>query len=268
MAKFIFNNERALYYQEVGDRKAPALLFISGLGQDHSYWLNIAERLKKHYHIILYDSYGTGRSTELQESCSISSMADDINMIMNMLGIEKTHIVGHSMGGFIAQQFSINYPDKVDKLIIYSSGHKVDCRSVYQMKMHFNLIREGALSKETLIKLSMPWSYSVNFFNNKKQVKKRIQEKIDYLFPTAIQTLEKQLEACSEFNSLPFLREIQSETLILCGKEDFLLPVAQNQTMVRKIPGSKLKVVDDASHVLHLEQPEYFCDILIEHCQY
>lgn len=94
------------------------LVMIMGLGANRSGWSPQISFFKKHYTVVTFDNRGVGKSDKPEGPYSIRMMADDTVKLMDHLEIKKTHIMGASMGGMIAQELAINYPERVSKLVL------------------------------------------------------------------------------------------------------------------------------------------------------
>ena len=112
----IKTNNIQTYYEVHGE--GPVLVFIHGLGACHKMWQPQIEPFSKHFRVIVYDVRGHGDSTGSDEKYSIKLFASDLKALLSELSIGKAHVCGLSMGGLIVQQFAIDYPTSVDKLVL------------------------------------------------------------------------------------------------------------------------------------------------------
>ena len=108
-----------LYYEVHGN--GDPLLLIAGLASDSQSWQPIIGELSRHYHVIVLDNRGVGRTSPSEVDTSITLMSDDCIALVNHLGLTSVSILGHSMGGFVAMDCAIRYPDHVDNLILAST---------------------------------------------------------------------------------------------------------------------------------------------------
>jgi aminoacrylate hydrolase len=107
-----------LYYETYGD--GPPLLLVPGLGGVGSYWRPQIDALSEQFKVIVHDHRGTGRSTRSEIAYSVDQMTSDLLILMDALGIERAHLVGHSTGAAIGQTMAIERPDRVDRLVLYA----------------------------------------------------------------------------------------------------------------------------------------------------
>ena len=105
-----------LYYEEYG--RGEPLIMVLGLGQDVATWGFQISELSKHLRLIVFDNRDSGKSSRCSDNYTTESMAQDILGLMNHLRIEKTHLLGTSMGGMIAQHVALMAPEGLKSLIL------------------------------------------------------------------------------------------------------------------------------------------------------
>lgn len=102
--------------------EGPALLLIHGIGDNSSTWTEIIPHLAKNYTVIAPDLLGHGRSDKPRADYSVAAYANGMRDLLSTLGIDKVTVVGHSLGGGVAMQFSYQFPQMVDRLVLVSAG--------------------------------------------------------------------------------------------------------------------------------------------------
>ena len=250
-----------LYYEIHG--KGFPLLMILGLSEN-IYWLDppLIEELSKSFKVIIFDNRDVGRSDRTEGEFTCKMMADDTDGLMDALDINKAHILGHSMGGFIAQELVLNYPERVEKLILCSSGcggSKAPLINPKTMRFLMKLSRREHTRK--VIEEGMPHMFSEDFIkNNSEYIKKKIEDILT--IPTEPEVFMQQIS--TRFNSYRRLKNIKVPTLILHGKEDILLPPGNAELLAEKIFGAKLIYFENVAHMIFLEEPRKFIDEIIE----
>ena len=113
-----------IYYESHGE--GFPLLLVPGLGGTGNYWAPQIEALARTYRVITHDHRGTGQSTRSEIDYSVDQMTRDLMRLMDKLGVEKAHLVGHSTGGAIGQTMAIEHPDRVAGLVLYATWTKAD----------------------------------------------------------------------------------------------------------------------------------------------
>ena len=170
-------NEIDLYYEESG--KGYPLVLISGLGGNCMSWQTVRNILSRHYRVIVFDNRGAGRTTSPAKTYSIIDMADDLNGLLKYLEINKAHVLGHSMGGFIAQEFVFKYPDKTDKLILCSTMEKLSNRNKILFECMYNSWENG-LPKDIWFRELYCWVFSQKFFKDEETVEFAVEFAVEY----------------------------------------------------------------------------------------
>jgi pimeloyl-ACP methyl ester carboxylesterase len=122
-------NKANLYY-EIHGRGEP-LLMVPGWGMDITGWQFIIEPLSQLLQVIVFDNRGTGRSEVTPGTYTTRQLADDAAALLDHLRIDKAHVPGWSMGGIIAQELVLGYPQKVNRLILSASSAKSDCKGLF-----------------------------------------------------------------------------------------------------------------------------------------
>ena len=108
-----------IYYEDYG--QGPPLIMILGLGQDIATWNFQISELSKHLRLIVFDNRDSGKSSRSSQNYITQIMAQDILGLMDHLGIDRTHLLGTSLGGMIAQQVALMAPERVNSLILAST---------------------------------------------------------------------------------------------------------------------------------------------------
>ena len=108
-----------LYYEENG--QGQSLMMVLGLGQDVATWGFQISELSKHLRLIVFDNRDTGKSSRSSDEYTTETMAQDLLGLLDHLAIDRTHLLGTSMGGMIAQHVALMAPERIDSLILAST---------------------------------------------------------------------------------------------------------------------------------------------------
>ncbi len=264
-------NNVEINYHTVGDEQS--LLFIAGLGVDNMCWIYQVPKFQEFFKIIVFDNRGIGKSTGSIAPYSTRMMADDAVELLKYLNIEKSHIVGTSMGGMIAQEIAINYPNMVDKLVLCSTFAKPQNMVEIIMKGVKDIIGYNALDIfginphrlvfEKLFSYLLQQIFSEKFLlENNKLIEETLRRYLSKL--TYVETFLKQTGAVYTHNTFDRLNLIKAETLIITGMEDKLVVPECSDILAEKISRSKLKKIEHAGHGMHFEMPDVFNRIVID----
>ena len=146
-------------------RKRPPLFLVPGLGGVGNYWAHQIKTFSEHFTVIVHDHRGTGQSTRSEIFYSVDEMTKDLLGLMDALGINKAHLVGHSTGGAIGQTMAIEHSDRIDRLVLYATWTKCDpyMRRIFEIRKTL-LLDSGveAYIKATPIFLYPDWWINQN----------------------------------------------------------------------------------------------------------
>jgi pimeloyl-ACP methyl ester carboxylesterase len=248
-----------IYYRVQG--KGEPLVLIMGLGGECGDWLLQARTFKKYYRVVTFDNRGVGRSDKPAESYTVKTMADDTVGLMYYLGIEKAHILGVSMGGMIAQEVAINYPERVWKLILVSTnagreekgGHSPELLKAMGLREGFSDedVRSVDIGRVTS-------SLNAHAFNSGavKIVAVPFCWVRGKLF--GIEGMKGQFEAAMAHSTLDRLHMIKAPTLVIAGTQDRIIPPGSADVLASRIPGARLVKIEGGSHTLVAEKRSRF----------
>jgi len=250
-------NNINIYYESIGT--GDPLVLISGLGYNMWQWHKMVPGLAKSFRVITFDNRGVGQTDKPEGPYSASLLAADTAALLDTLDIPKAHIMGHSMGGFIAQEMALSYPNMVSKLILASTN--------------FGGPHHLPITAEAMAVLSDTTSDAVTRFknglavstapdwpkNNEAMIDEWLAWRMTNLVDPAAYQAQMEIglsllseEACFE-NRLP---KVQAETLILFGEYDKVVPPGNADLLAAKIPDSTIHFLPNAGHFFPMEIPE------------
>lgn len=244
------NLDVKLYWEERG--QGDPLLLIMGLGYTHDMWHRTMPIVSKRYRTISFDNRGVGLSDVPPGPYPIRAMASDAAAVMDAAGVARAHVFGISMGGMIAQEFTLQYPDRVRSLILGCTTHGGREAVVADQEVISTLNARGLMSIEEGIHSMIPFIYAPS------TPRARIEEDLDIrrrTFPT-VQGYFAQLQGVLAFESLSRLSQLKVPTLVIHGELDRLIPPENGRRLARFIEGAKLLMIPGASHIFPTDQPE------------
>lgn len=253
-------NNVDLYYETYGD--GPPLIMIQGLSANINWWdPRLIEGLSEDFRVIAFDNRGAGRSGSSDEEYTIKLLAEDVSSLMDTLEISQAHILGISMGGMIAQETVLNYPDKVNKLILCSTscGGSKAVQASEEVLETLNMDR-SSMTQEEVIEETIPPLFTEDFIENYPDFIDIARQQL-VKNPISQEDFNRQIKAILEFDSYDRLDEIESQTLILHGKEDILIPPENGEILDDAIPNSKLVYFENSAHGLMEEMNEVISTI-------
>ncbi len=254
-------NKTQLYYEVHG--KGDPLVLIAGYACDISFWQTIVEPLAKNFKVLIMDNRGVGRSDSPDVKYSAELMAQDVIGLMDEAGFHRAHILGHSLGGAVAQRIAYAYPSRVQKLIIVNSSAKFSSICTMVSDFFVTLRKEG-VPDERVIHGSAPWLFSASFLANPNNLQHAVDQMIRNPHQQSLIGQARQCEALASFDSTKWIKQIKAPTLILAGEQDLLCPSKDYMALAKGIPNSQLFVFDDQGHVPSLERPAEFVQVVAD----
>lgn len=254
-----------LYYEDLGGQGHP-LLLIAGLASDALSWLLQTPALRARFRILLCDNRGAGRSPKPPGPYSISEMSLDILEMQDHLKLRRTHLLGHSMGGAIAQRLALEHPERVSKLVLACSPSHFTGRSMAVVESWAGCVSLGA-DAAVLGRVLFPWLYTSDFLDQPGNLEAAITALRRHPYPLDPQGLEAQVAALRAHDTRSELQRIVAPTLILAAEQDLLVPPPHCATVAASISGSRLTILPATGHSCMLQTPDAFNQAVLSFLQ-
>ena len=251
-----------LYFEDTGTDKPP-LLLIAGLASGAISWTFQMEAFAAEFRLITFDNRGVGRSPKPPGPYSIPEMADDVLKLLEHLQLPKVHILGHSMGGAIAQHLAITAPARVDKLILACTFSKLEGRSIPVVESWAGILRLGA-SSELIGQALFPWLYTERFLSAPGTLEACQQALAQHPYPLEGDAITAQVAALRGFDSTADLAKIQAPCLVLAAALDLLVSPQSAKALANAIPHAQFRELPDTAHSLMLETPDAFNEAVLD----
>jgi 3-oxoadipate enol-lactonase len=257
-------NNINIYYELHG--AGEPIVFISGFATDHLAWRTVQNEFTQHYQVILFDNRGAGQSDTPDMSYSMELFAADTVALIDKLNLKQPHIVGHSMGGMVAQTIAHQYPDKIKSVIISGSRCKSNKLTETLFKFIGNLRRDN-VPRERLLEAWLPWIFSNEFLAQPEVIPVLTAFYLNNPYPQTQLGYDRQLAAVLNFDSTPWIQHIKTPTLVIAAEKDLVIPPEQSREIADKIPHAQFTLLPHAGHAMMVEQPELFAKIVQEFLQ-
>ena len=247
---FVDNQGARIYWDEQGTG-APILL-IMGLGYPSAMWHRTRPALAASYRTIALDNRGAGESDVPPGPYSIALMASDAAAVLDAACVPSAHVYGVSMGGMIAQEFALQYPRRVQSLILGCTAaggpnaKRAEPAAVEMLKAASQMSREQAAES------------AIPFLYHPATPRRLIDEDIAArrAWPTNPAGYFAQLQAVLGWESFSRLPRITAPTLVIHGKADRLVPPGNGELIAARLPGAQLVLLERAGHLFSTDQPE------------
>ncbi len=243
----------SLYYETQGQHGSP-LILIHGYAATTIDWMpEQIEQFAARHRVLIFDNRGVGQSDKPTTSYNMAQLAADTIGLLDSLDIEKTHVLGVSMGGMIAQHVALDYPDRVLGLILGCTtavGKPDHSHFISPSDDVFKVLTRpltGDRAQDT--RDGWPIFYSPHYICTQRDVlEQRLAVKLMYP-KTPSHTLELQMAAIHQHDTFVRLEDIQSPTLVQTGLADILMPSQNSKVLAQRIPTSRLIEYTGAAHV-------------------
>lgn len=247
---FVDNQGTKIYWDEQGTG-APVLL-IMGLGYGCCMWHRTRPILSGKYRTIALDNRGVGQSDVPPGPYSIATMASDAAAVLDAAGIPRAHVYGVSMGGMIAQEFALHYPDRVQSLILGCTAAGGTTAQRAEPAVLAGLQSFGSMPPEQSAQAAVPVLYDPN--TPRSIIDEDIARRLSS-FPTK-EGYQAQLHAIFGWESYSRLSKINAPTLVIHGKMDRLVPPGNGELIAQRIPAARLVLLERAGHLFSSDQPD------------
>jgi len=190
-------------------------------------------------------------------------LAKDAFGLLDYLNYDKVHLIGHSMGGMIAQEMTLMQAERIDKLVLASSSPKISDKAkenledLYQkwldgfdMADWFRILFQSLFTKEAL--------------RNKKFMDAAIIFALSYPYPQTLEGFKGQVDALIGFDTTDRIQDIHQQSLIMSGAEDVLIPPEESNALLKIGGPTEFKLIQNAAHSIHAENPDAFVAAVLD----
>jgi len=257
-------NGQELYYELHGE--GPPLVLVMGIGYDSSLWtLAQVPVLSTQFQVILVDNRDAGRSSKARQSYKIADMADDLAGLLEALGIQRSHLLGLSMGGMIALEFALRHGDHLDRLVLAGTG-AAPARSAVDPIQIWSWVKANDATGDVFGGQQFVSLFSTAFLRNHEAVRDTADLLASNPYPMSPEAYGRQADAYRQFDALDRLAAITASTLVVVGEQDLLTPPWIAREVAEAIPGARFEVIrgDGSSHVVPIECPDEFNRLVLD----
>jgi 2-hydroxy-6-oxonona-2,4-dienedioate hydrolase len=240
-----------IHYIEAGS--GPVVVLLHGLGGNTTNWaFNVAALAQKH-RVVVLDQIGFGQSDKPLINYRIATYVDFLDAFLQKLKIERASFVGNSMGGWVAAAFALAHPEKVERLVLVDAAG-------FSFAQGFDttqLIKLNPSTREGMKELVSRVFYNKQIFMSDAFIDASMAARITAGDGHTIRSITESIIRREDFldNRLSVIKQ---PTLIIWGREDGLLPLADGQRFQKEIPGAQLLVFEQCGHVPQVEKAAEF----------
>lgn len=253
---------RQIRYVDIGEGDGPPVVFIHGLSGRWQNWLENIPRVAAERRVVALDLPGFGGSQMPAEQTSITLYARVVDELAERLGLGAVALVGNSMGGFTAAEIALRHPERAERMVLVSAaGISIAELWPTPVRLALSLIggRTPASGPQRRAVIARPRARQIAF-GGVMRYPSRIAADLMYeqICGMGTEGLIPAVDALTSYDFRNDLRRIDCPTLILHGRDDMLVPIADASEFERSIPGSRTLIFDDTGHVPMIERPQTF----------
>lgn len=232
--------------------KGTLLLFLHGIRGSRRHWTRQVEFFSRHFRAAAWDARGYGDSEDYEGALQFDEhFTADLLRLAEHFRADKMHLVGLSMGGRIARNFALRYPQRLRSLVLAGTSPGFDALSAQDVK-RFVAERRTATPE------------GVRRLLGSRAVAGAYEQLLDSVKRVHQASFEKTLEASVSQDRAAPIERIAVPTLVITGDEDRVYPPAMAQDIARRIPGAELVTMKGIGHLSNLEQPDEFNQAVLD----
>ena len=236
-------------------RRLPWMGLVQGLGFDRTGWAPVVDGLADHFALLLVDNRGSGGSDPPADGLRVADMAGDVIAVMDDAGVDRAHLVGISLGGMIAQEVAIGYPDRVLTLVLAATTPGWPYAYPMPSGTVALLARSGRLPAEEALRRNVENALGAGTVRDRPDVADRLVA--NQRSGPGAAGWQAQLTAGARFGSTR-QGAITAPTLVLHGTDDKVVDPRNARLLSGRIPGARLSMLPGRGHLFFWEDPDGF----------
>ncbi len=244
---------------EVG-RGSP-LVLIHGLADDHRAWRRCLPELSLQHRVLLYDFRGHGQSSLGQAHGKLAELAEDLNLLLDAVGLERVSLAGFSLGGTIAMRFAIDHPHRIERLLPVATSSRVGRSAAEWYAERARLVEEASPQLRQTMERDTRGMFenAPELFEEHWQM--RGQSTAD---PAGYANACRAMAAVGLAPLDPDLGRITAPTLVVAADRDPLCPPRAGEIICAGIPDSRLEVIAGCGHQIPVEKPAELSRLVLD----
>jgi 3-oxoadipate enol-lactonase len=252
MPHAIVNGAR-LWYESRG-QGAP-ILFHHGYTASRVNWEPVADRLQEHYQVVLMECRGTGASEHTPDGYTLEQYASDVIGMLDHLDLGRVTFAGHSMGGGVGYLLGLEYPERLDRLVLMAPIPAAGIGSITPEMRAQRRAERAAGDREAIIA-----RYQAMRFRHDVETDEWFESRADHVLGVSDGHFERGAESMEAFNVEERLADLTTPTLMIAGGVDSLLPA--NLSDFLRLPNATLEVLSRAGHEVAVHEPARVADAI------
>lgn len=234
-----------------------ALLLINGLGGDRAEWLFQVPAFAARFRVVAFDNRGAGASETPPGPYSTAQMADDAARLLDVLAIDRAHVLGVSLGGMIAQEVALRHPERIRALVLACTAPGGEGAVHPAPEALAAFARSPAADREVEIRRALPYLYSERYRRERPaEIEAFVRRRV--AAAASVDGHAWQLAAAVGHSAWDRLAKIRAPTLVIAGEDDRLVSAENSRRIAGRIPRAKLVLLPGAPHRFFAESADAF----------
>jgi pimeloyl-ACP methyl ester carboxylesterase len=256
-------------YVDIGEGELEPIVFVHGLGGQWQNFLENIPRAAQERRVIALDLPGFGLTPEPDSKITIPGYGRCVDALCEKLSLGRVDIVGNSMGGFVAAEVAIQFPERIDQLILVSAAGITSAdiarRPILTVgRMATIMVSYGAARHRDVAARPKSRHLALALVARYPSLLRPDLAYEGFIKGAGKRGFDDALRACLEYDFRDRLPEIRQPTLIVWGEKDSIIPVKDAQEFERLIPDSRKVVMTDTGHIPMAERPQAFNDLMMD----
>lgn len=247
-----------LHQDEHGDVDAPAVLLVGSLGSTLATWDPQLPALTPRYRVVRADLRGHGGSPVPPGPYSVADLGADLLALLDRVGIDRAHVVGLSLGGMAAMQLAAGHPDRVGRLVLCSTSPKLGSPDDWRQRAATVRAHGTEAVADAVVGRWFTSDYAQAHPDLVARMRRMVVDTPDEGYAACC-------EAIAEMDLRDALDRVSAATLVIGGSDDPATPPADAHDLAGRIHGARADVLEPAAHLLNVQQPEAFAELLMAH---
>lgn len=246
-------NDSSIDYDVFGD--GPPLLLIGGMGFGRWSWFKQSPALSPHFRVITFDIRNIGHLDAEEGAYSVPNLSAHAVALLEHLGVESAHVLGTSLGGFVAQELALRRPDLVGRLVLISTSYGGSEHEPMSMSTLGKMLGWGTVKREDAVRQGLQVAVSEDYTETHSE---EFEQMVDWRVADSPPLADyiKQMAAGAKFDVSSGIEGIQKPALILHGNDDRVVPASNAVSLSGKLPDAKLRVFEGAGHLVFVERAD------------
>ncbi|TWI52365.1 aminoacrylate hydrolase [Pseudomonas duriflava] len=254
-----------MYYEIHGQQTSDAetIVLSSGLGGAAAFWAPQLEALGAHFRVVTYDQTGTGKSpASIPEGYTLKAMAGDVLDMVDELGIERCHFMGHALGGLVGLQIAVMRPELLLSQILVNAWSAPNPHSARCFAVRLNLLNDSGPA--AYVQAQPIFLYPADWIiDNTERLASDEAHALAHFPP--VDNVRRRIAALLAFDIDDQLARIETPTLVIVNQDDMLVPWTCSHRLAEGLPNARLERLEYGGHASSVTDPDTFNRVMLNY---